>query len=309
MVIGDIWNEPKRPLPPRVPLDWRRVGVNALALVPAVLVGAAFHAAWWSSERTPSGRYSLTICESGFVDALWMTGWATWLVLAVWSFIPRRFGGPHRALVLVVALPMAVVSFLGSWSRAWTHFTPTAIAPDGTRWRARWYWDGGMDLDRVVAVSAVRAVGEPVCTSGEDRATLLVLPEGAAAATEPWTSVRFGASGIVLVTAGARCRLAFDPAAPAPASAWRNDGVSPSIEPSPFALLGPADRGTEESVAAIEATIRAAPDGALPDFAIAPSERVLLDALGSANPWIVETARRFIRAGGPTLYPEATKRL
>ena len=312
MVIGDIWTRQApapAPSPRRAPVRWRRLGVNALALVPVMLVWYAFGAVGWHFETTPSGADGISITEDWFVDALWRTGWTAWLALLVWSFLPRRLGGPHWAVVLCAALPMAPVSFIASWTRAWTHFTPTATAPDGSGWRARWDWDGGMELDRVVASSAFRTVGEHVCTSDDERSTLLVLAEGDPGATEPWTRVRFGAAGLVLVVGGARCSLAFDPAAPALSSAWRNDRVSPSIEPSPFALLGPGDRGTEESVAAIEAAIRAAPDGALPDFAVAPSERVLLDALGNANPWIVETARRFIRAGGPTLYPEATKRI
>jgi len=41
----------------------------------------------------------------------------------------------------------------------------------------------------------------------------------------------------------------------------------------------------------------------------APTEASLLAALDSPNAWIVATAKRFIEAGGPTLYPTATQRL
>jgi len=42
---------------------------------------------------------------------------------------------------------------------------------------------------------------------------------------------------------------------------------------------------------------------------LAPRDAALAAALDSPNPWIVETAKRFIRAGGPTLYPTASAKL
>lgn len=279
--------------------EWRRWGVNLAALVPVALVWCALEAEQHRSESTAAGVVRVTVSTRGFVDVLWMTGWVVWVALFLASLLPQRFRGPHRVVIVGSLLPALALSLVGSMHRSRIHATEPAIAPDGTVWRARWAWDGGMTLDRVARRSAISVTGEPVATEADtdDLAAVLVLPSNDDANAHRSTHVRFGADGTVVVGWGTRCTFAVDPA------------IGRQVAPSPFVLLGHAERGTEESVAEIESVLRDARDGR-PSFQVAaPGEHSLLDALDSPNPWIVETARRFIRAGGPTLYPEATRRM
>jgi hypothetical protein len=272
-----------------------------LAALPVALVGAAVWLSVPHHDQLADGRETVTLPSRDAIDLTWMAGWALWLVLLVWSLLPPRFRGPRRAIVGIAALVLCCGGGVGLVSiKGMDRFTPTATAPDGTRWRARWYWDGGTFVDRVTAESPLRTTGVEVgAFLDDDRSALLVLPVGEPSPREPWTRVQFSPAGMLLVGSDARCSLAFDRATAA---------VIPPADVSPFVLLRSDEQGSEESLSAVETAIRDARDDRFNEF-LAPADDVLLRDLDSPNPWVRDAALRLIRAGGAALYPEATKRL
>lgn len=82
-----------------------------------------------------------------------------------------------------------------------------------------------------------------------------------------------------------------------------------------FALIGATGEGDPGDVSQVLSAIgrarergvtRGSPGSELDQL---PSDSTLADALAHANPWVRETARRFILAGGDALYPEAMRAL
>jgi hypothetical protein len=104
--------------------------------------------------------------------------------------------------------------------------------------------------------------------------------------------------------------------APIVGQVWNPSGIGtrgPRDEDrAPFFLLEPGDALVEADVAALEAAIaevvsdtgdRGWARGSL------PSDAGLVVALESPNAGVREAAARLVRAGGATLYPQATARL
>jgi hypothetical protein len=128
--------------------------------------------------------------------------------------------------------------------------------------------------------------------------------------------IRFDASGRIFGLRDGEVLVACDPrGTPRPprgdyeAEEYRRRGLdAPDV--SPFALLSANGTGDAADVREILTAITEARDRAKHHPELwKPSEASLLAALDSPNPWIVATAKRFIEAGGPTLYPTATQRL
>lgn len=295
VVIGDVWRAPSPvpPVPQPVPVDWRKWRIDAVGLVPVALVAFA---AWTSCDHWDEAGLTIHTCRAT-TSFGWISGYVTAFAVLVWSLSPARFRGPRRWVAFLAVAGVAAGTCGGIVGSAWRHHTPVLTAPDGSAWFAWWTWDSEVQLHRVADRSLISVTGEEVARSEYHGEFRLFLPPGDGPESQPWLHIRLGPQGEVVVGSGSSGACAY---------VTRDGGYATS---SPFLLLGPADRGTEENVAEIESAIRDARDGHAAYAVVVPEERGLLDALRSPNPWVVETARRFIRAGGETLYPEATKRL
>jgi hypothetical protein len=181
-------------------------------------------------------------------------------------------------------------------------------------------WDPDDLIGREVRTDLTRTWIEVVASrNSEDMHALMF---GSGEETTGASRFRSDAAGRVHVLDGPCCLVAFDPQATRPrsragSSRDTNLGIAPE-DVSPFSLLGPDERGAAsvaDRLAGIIADRRACllarrnklspPPGG--DWA--PSEAALLPALDSPNAWVRETAARFIREGGATLYPEAVRRV
>lgn len=213
----------------------------------------------------------------------------------------RELAWRPYTVVAVAALVVAPVAYA---RRTWRQLErmsagpPVALA-DGTRYRVvrttedRWIArEDDADTFRILLVGVGRS-------SEDDWGTGLVRPRG-----------RGGVGGLYPgpdgrlydLSADGRCRGCLDPEL-APSQRQLDDPAWTLRGISPFVLLGPFDEGDESDLHALETSLRRG--GAF----LPPDERRLLEALGASNPWVRDAARRLIRAGGPVLYPHATKRL
>jgi hypothetical protein len=298
----------------------RRGLPSTLALLPAVVLVATARLTAWRVESDALGRTVIsfhddptTLPAAGVVAAI------ASVALLVWSVWPRAHVRPHWiavALGAVCAVVLApVVAFVSS-----PLFLDQYKRGSVTAHGATWHWGlvGFTDLIATIAREVERdgARGRMVVVAERDLdepPVFLMRPTGRV--VEPFTA---GADGRLYVLEGAQCLVALDPRADeAPARSAREgmptrpQGLAPA-DISPFALLGPADRGNEDDAGLVLDCIRRECELGTsaygPPAVGFPSERVLLDALASPNPWVRETARRFARAGGARLYPEASQR-
>jgi hypothetical protein len=191
---------------------------------------------------------------------------------------------------------------------------PAVATADGAAWRYGGDGDGQWWIVRDVDRRWYRDVGEVVAAAGDRSDSAMVIrPTGDAG-----DGLRVDSAGrLYWLTEQGVVLVACDPAAeprPPEQSEIEVDEVHrramlPADAPV-FALIGADARGRDDDVDAALGLIREWRDRpGSGERSRAPAERHLLAALDDPNPWIAETARRFVREGGPVLYPEATRRL
>jgi hypothetical protein len=285
------------------PNSWRRrLPLTLAALVPIALMAWTVRLVAPNCLSGDDERTLLTIWSPRvWVNAVYTAG-GLLVVLAALCVVPFR-GRPYFSAVAASGCVCFLLwGMLGMvhLRHPWMADDPPVIGPDGAAYREGGDGDGDVWLLRDVDRRWDRDVAEVLANRWSTRDLHLIRPAGVASV------IRFDADGRVFLVSFDRQTVGFDPRSPpppAPRSEWREWAYARRLlataDVSPFVLLGPSERGDDEDVNAILETI---------DHA-APPEKHLLAALDSANPWVAETAARLVRAGGETLYPEATRRL
>ena len=287
----------------------RRVVPSALIAIPVSVAIRALRSIVTTRATTADGRELLSVFEhpmSTVTPALTFAAIAC-VVLLIWSLLPRLRVRPVAGIVLVGALVgwclVQASATAASLFEPRLSSTPMVVNGVAYRYAVDGFTDLSASIAREVRRDGSRTELEVVARrSLEEYGALFVRPAGADV-----TGLVAAADGRVYVIEAGECWVAYDPRAAA-----RPDGVD-RADISPFAFLGPADVGSEADVDRILGVIRYVRDtpDSLPEWVDLwhPSEPILLAAFDHANPWVRETARRFVREGGPGLYPEATKRL
>lgn len=289
---------------------------SAAALVPVALMYGALSCLRPSFESEGAGRTVISVWSSAVWANLIYAAGISLLAIVVWSAVPVRVRpyGAAAGIAGVLCVGMYGMAGMLNLRRPWVAAAPATKGPDGVAYLEGGNGDGDAWLLAELERSSYRTTAEILVGRPYDTYEAHVIrPSGDSAA-----SIHFDRQGSVLVLSSkAGLAIRFDPRAttPPPQPAfddeplYRRRGRAESVI-SPFALVTDDVSGSQEDVRTILASIAEARDRHEyhPEL-WAPAERHLLDALDSPNQWIVETARRFIREGGETLYPEAMKRL
>jgi len=288
--------------------SWRpRIVGSIAALVPVAIMGAFAHCAGSMNATSidGSGRRILTQWSGDFLSVLFYGAIVSFIVVAVWATVPVRTR-PHVVAVILAAFAcLAARGFAGitHLRSPWMAASVAVVGADGAAYCEGGDGDGGRWLVRRIDRRWDRSVGEIVANVGRTQDCAGLVIRAAAAADAEF---QVDGSGRIFAV-GDTVGLVFDPNAP------REDfdcepPRRPQIEfPSPFVLLRTGDVGAPADVERVLARIHDYRDKK--SYLLPPSDAALLAALDSPNPWIVDTAKRFIEAGGPTLYPTATARL
>jgi hypothetical protein len=304
------------------PRDNRRprlVG-SAACLVPLAMMACVFLVLRPQFTHEPSGRLLLTEWSFDLVAGLIYGAFGILVVLSILCFTRLRWRpyGAAVALVFVGSCGMHSVAGLLNLHRPWVSRAASVVGPDGASYREGGNGEGRAWLCRDVDRGRWRDVVE-IVAEGDDEDLSSYSPRVIRPADDARDGVRFDASGRVYVVAGGGVvRVALDPhgAGRTPRNDWEDayrSRAMPQEDVSPFALLDATATGSDADVHELVQALGGAQDHSkdwrIGDIAWVPSEASLLAAFDSRNPWIVATAKRFIEAGGPTLYPTATQRL
>lgn len=300
-------------LPPRRPPT---AGDGLLRLLPDpvrcaadLLVVPALALAWWSPAHTgltwADGTYTL--------HAEWepvaMVGVALGALAAIAAF---GWQGRARARPHVTVCVLAGFAAFGGFAVTSTRCYEPTIGPaaggaDGARWRVVRGYPGfslGRELDGLPWHVDVRLVARS--ERGAQLSARLVRPASRDVTPEHGIVVVGDTHVLCVGEEGPDyCRIAYAVAD----GAVLADGDLAHL--SPFLLLADDERGREVDVQRLESTIANARDDDDPERHgwVVPEDWVLHDAFDSPNAWVRAAAARLVRAGGPELYPEATKRL
>ncbi len=300
----------------------RRLRASALCVVPmglTILAIAMLGPRMWSEND----RLFLAQWTMRFLDALLCSAAISFVSLLIWCCLPAR-GRPYGSVVAMTFLVCVITFFVGGMAARFdaprTDGGREVVAANGAAYRTA--FSGGRRSARTWIVRDTerrwwRDVDEIVAESEPNRGSSSGAPHMIRPSGDVDTGLRLDSGQrIYLVGDDGAVWIATDPAAPPRPP--RPDGSESTLqrraitatEISPFALLSHDVVGDDRDVAAIMKAIEVARDrGERKGDLWAPDERHLLAALDSTNPWIVETAKRFIRAGGPTLYPTASAKI
>jgi hypothetical protein len=287
----------------------RRSALTSCLVVPPVILAFVVARHYQPSVDWDDEVMSSAASYTGLFVAL-AVAVACLLALAVWSRAgtsPRR---PYLVAPVVTLLLLAWVGFFGLWVFTWRPpwMAPeSTLGPDGARYRLGGRQDDSYllrDLNTDGEVWTAEIVAGSAADS--DECARVVRPAGSRA----WGVVVAPDETMLVLTEEGWAAVAWNPHLRRPI---RPDHGPPMVqralrpeEIAPFVLLDADDIGDEADLAAV---ITAIEERLEHEYRWAPGERALLEALDSPNAWVRDGARRLVRAGGATLYPEATKRL
>jgi hypothetical protein len=291
----------------------RRWKASALCLVPLALLAVAGSLVRGTSSVSGDGRELVFVWEEKFAGWCFYPALVVGAALLVWCWSPARhrpYGGAVTVAFFVacgLCVRFAAEAIRSVRDVGWAYADPVVAGP-GDVYRS------GHGRERLVVARDVEdhwygRTSEVVATWDPDDAqstdALLIRPTG-----ELRAPFRVDAIGRVYVTQNNDDRVdaAFDPTGPLGPARRESDPPSarrrlPPDRIDPFAVISGDQTGIASDVGDLLKSIADARDGKSPDWI--PADDVLLAALDSPNPWIVDTAKRFIREGGPRLYPTA----
>lgn len=285
-----------------------RVAADLAVLLPLAAVAAATHFRGIRLDGPPWSASQVVAYRPWLPVTLAAAGVAGAYALVLWGRRGRGSARPHpaavAALFVVGALALAGRCAYRAWEIPRTAtLGPDVTAPEGTPYRTfRTHWPGVVEhaLVRPVASWWTHETLEIVATTAtpgdDDGFSVRLVRPRSAAGTHPVAGAPVVHEGWVLVfDDDGACVLAHRPAR---GTSLQRVALTTL---SPFLLLGADEAGCEQDLLAVEEAVRAQRTH--------PADRTLARELDSGNAWVRTAARRLVRAGGPELYPEATKRL